>query len=181
MRHAAGRLCAGLIGWTSFGCGPEVPDDLRAAVEDVRAEALDVALAAAEVCPRAIRAAPFQPSPISATLPANPAAYTGLDAEDRVFDVLVECSWPDPRDGSIRGGTSLRRLRGTSRPPVRAVTMPEDFAENTCRANPDRCEQLVVPSRHVASERSADLRIVRPTADGGRAELVVVLAIVAEG
>lgn len=59
--------------------------------------------------------------------------------------------------------------------------MTEDFAENTCRANPDRCEQLVVPSRHLASERTADLRIVRPAADGGHAELVVVLAVAAEG
>jgi hypothetical protein len=115
-------------------------------------------------------------------MPANPAAHTWLDEDDRVVDVLAECSWPDPRDasGDTWGGTSLRRLRGPSKPPVRHITKPDDFAENTCGDNPDRCEQLIVPSRHVPSERSADLRLVRPTPDGGRAELVVVIAVADE-
>lgn len=166
----------------SAGCGPSVPSELRDAVESQRAVALDLALAAAEACPRAIEAAPFQPSPISAgPLPANPALHTKLAEDERIADVLVSCSWPDPRDpsGSTWGGTSLRRLRGPSRVPVRAATMPEDFAENTCEDEAARCEQLIVPSRHVASERSADLRIVRPTSDGGRAELVVVFSVAA--
>jgi hypothetical protein len=177
--HAA---ISGLLVLTSLGCGPDVPAELRDAVDSQRAEALDIALAAAEVCPRAIEAAPFQKSPISAgPLPANPALHTKLADDDRVVDVLVECSWPDPRhpDGSTWGGTSLRRLRGPSKPPLRMVTMPEDFAENNCDDDEARCEQLIVPSRHVPNERSADLRIVRPTSDGGRAELVVVFAVAA--
>lgn len=182
MRVSAAISSIPLLVLTSIGCGPDVPSELRDAIESQRAEALDIALAAAEVCPRAIEGAPFQKSPISAgPMPANPALHTKLAEDERVVDVLVGCSWPDPRDagGSTWGGTSLRRLRGPSRPPVRVVTMPDDFADNNCDEDESRCEQLIVPSRHVTSERSADLRIVRPTSDGGRAEVVVVFGVAA--
>jgi hypothetical protein len=85
--------------------------------------------------------------------------------------------WPDPRDpaGNARAGTSFPRLKGKSPVPLRPVTMPDDFAQNTCKKDPDNCEQIVVPSRHVASESSADIRITRKTVDG-TVEVVVILA-----
>jgi hypothetical protein len=53
--------------------------------------------------------------------------------------------------------------------------MPEDFTRNTCKKDPENCEQIVVPSRHVASESSADIRMTRKTVDG-TVEVVVILA-----
>jgi hypothetical protein len=95
------------------------------------------------------------------------------------MNVFVMCSWRDPRDaqGNTWAGTSLPALKGMSGPVVRAVTMPEDSVESTCAKDAHNCEQVLTPSRRVKTERSADLRVVRPAPDGGEAEVIVVFAV----
>jgi hypothetical protein len=109
----------------------------------------------------------------------NPAKGTALESEKNVREVRVMCTWPDPRDASGRmwAGTGMPSLRGSKSVPARKVTMPEDMAVNTCKDNASSCEQLIVPSRYEGTARSADLRIVRPTPDGGRAETTVTFAL----
>jgi hypothetical protein len=161
------------------GCARKVPDEVKPVLETQRAAAVKVAEEAAKVCSAAKGGAPFQPSPIDAPPPpSNPAKGTSLEAEPRVTEVNVMCSWRDPRGpAEVWAGTSLPPLRGPSTPLIRAVTMPEDFAENSCDRDRHNCEQVIVPSRYSKAERSADLRVVRPTAEGGEAEVIVVIAI----
>jgi hypothetical protein len=164
-----------------LGCGKRVPSELKPAVDANLPIAIQVAEAAAKVCPSRKVAAPFQPNPMDAPPPPpSPAAGTALASDVRVVDVLVTCSWPDPRGAKgeeIWAGTSLPRLKRPpgSGPPVRVVTMPDEIVETTCTKDRHNCHQIIVPSRHHASDSSADLRVIRPTADGGTAEVIVAL------
>ena len=54
--------------------------------------------------------------------------------------------------------------------------MPADTSSNTCDKDSKNCEQVIVPSRILASENSADIRIVRPMPGGGEVEVRVVIA-----
>ncbi len=108
--------------------------------------------------------------------PPNPAKGTSLESESKVIDVFVMCNWPDPRSPDAWGGSGLRSLKGTSQIMTKPVTMPADMVTNTCTKDPHNCEQLITPSRYSTAEKSADLRITRPTSDGGEAEVVVVFS-----
>ena len=100
---------------------------------------------------------------------------TSLEAEAAVLEVFVTCSWADPRDpkGGTWAGTGLPSLKGTHGQMTRPVTAPDDVVADTCKRNQASCETLVFPSRYSNDPRSADLRVVRPTPDGGRAEITV--------
>lgn len=165
----------------ALGCGKRVPDDLKPVVDATMPVAIQIAENAAKICPTRKVEAPFQPNPMAAPPPPpSPAAGTSLASDAHVIDVMVMCSWPDPRDpkGETWAGTSLPRLKKTAGPPVRTVTMPDEIVENTCARDRHNCQQIIVPSRHHASESSADLRVVRPTPDGGEVEVIV--AVVAK-
>jgi hypothetical protein len=163
------------------GCSKKVPPDVQGVIDAQHAAALEVAAKSALACPPWKARAPFQPSPVDVPAPAgaSPAKGTSLEAEAKVNDVFVMCSWADPRDstGATWAGTGLPSLKGTRNMMTRPVTMPEDVAVDTCKKSEGSCEKVIVPSRYSASARSADLRIVRPTADGGRAEITVVFVI----
>jgi hypothetical protein len=162
----------------AIGCSKRIPKEVAPAVEANLPIAIQVAADAAKQCPSLKASAPFQPNPMDAPPPPpSPATGSALASHPQVTDVLISCSWPDPRDptGSTFGGTSFPRLKGKSAVPLRPVTMPEDMAENTCKKDRENCEQVVVPSRHVASESSADIRILRKTPDGS-VEVVVILS-----
>jgi hypothetical protein len=162
------------------GCGKTVPSEVQSVLDAQHAAAVKVAADAAAACPGAKGSAPFQPNPMAAPPPPpNPAKGTSLEADARVVDVFIMCSWPDPRDATHAtwAGTSLPSLRGTSTVPALAVTMPEDMAVNTCKKDPHNCEQVIVPSRHSKAARSADLRLKRPTPDGGEVEVRVIFAV----
>lgn len=159
------------------GCGKRVPNEVVPAVESSLPVAIKIAEDAGKLCPQLKASAPFQPNPMAAPPPPpSPALGTLLASDAHVADVQIMCSWPDPRDpsGNTGAGTSFPRLKGKPSVPVRAVTMPEDMARNTCKKDPKNCEQIVVPSRFVADEASADIRITRPTADG-TVEVTVIL------
>jgi hypothetical protein len=163
-----------------FGCGKKAPPEVAAVIEAQRDNAMRVSEDAAKVCLAAKDRAPFQKNPSSAPLPPpNPAKGTTLDTEPKIVDVFVMCSWPDPRSpgSDMWAGTGLPALRGTSQVPLITVTMPEDIVENTCNKKPHDCVQVVTPSRFAKAPKSADFRIVRPTADGGEAEVRVIIAV----
>lgn len=160
------------------GCSKRIPNEVAPAVETNLPIAIQVANDAAKLCPQLKAGAPFQPNPMAAPPPPpSPATGSALASHPQVVDVLVTCSWPDPRDpsGSTSAGTSFPRLKGKSSVPLRPVTMPDDFAVNTCKKDAQNCEQVVVPSRHSASEASADIRVARKTPDGS-VEVVVILS-----
>ena len=162
-------------------CSKKAPPDVRAVVDAQHDAALKVADDAIVACPPMRVRAPFQPNPMDAPVPMNerPGKGTSLELEPNVMDVFVMCSWPDPRDaaGATWAGTALPALKGGHPKMVRPVTMPEDIASDTCKKNESSCERLVVPSRYSESAKSADLRIVRPTKDGGRAEVTIVFVV----
>lgn len=152
-----------------LSCSKRIPDEVASAVETNLPLAIRIAEDGAKSCPALKARAPFQPNPMAAPPPPpSPAAGSALATDAHVVDVIVMCSWPDPRDptGNTIAGTGFPKLKGKAGVPVRAVTMPEDMARNTCKKDRDHCEQVVVPSRHVADERSADIRVTRKTPDG---------------
>jgi hypothetical protein len=93
-----------------------------------------------------------------------------------VYDVFITCSWPVPGKANLGSGTALPALKGNKQIRMITVTMPEDSVETSCTKSPNNCEQVLTPSRYSVQKASADLRIVRPTADGGEAEVIVVFA-----
>jgi hypothetical protein len=162
----------------AIGCSKRIPNEIAPAVEANLPVAIQVATDAAKLCPSLKAGAPFQPNPMAAPPPPpSPATGSALASHPQVVDVLVSCSWPDPRNpkGDVWAGTSFPRLKGKSAVPLRAVTMPEDMAQNTCKKDAENCEQVIVPSRHLASESSADIRVIRKTPDSS-VEVVVILS-----
>ncbi|MBK9261279.1 MAG: hypothetical protein IPM54_15935 [Polyangiaceae bacterium] len=160
-----------------IGCSKRIPNEVAPAVDANLPVAIQVAADTAKLCPSLKAGAPFQPNPMAAPPPPpSPATGSALASHAQVADVLVTCSWPDPRDpsGATFAGTSFPRLKGKSAVPLRPVTMAEDMALNTCKKDHQNCEQVVVPSRHVASEASADIRVIRKTPDG-TVEVIVIL------
>lgn len=160
-----------------LGCSKRIPDEVAASVETNLPHAIRIAEEGAKSCADLKARAPFQTNPMAAPPPPpSPAAGSALASDAHVMDVIVTCVWPDPRDpkGNTGAGTGFPTLKGKARVPVRAVTMPEDMARNTCKNDPGHCEQVVVPSRHLADERSADIRITRKTPDG-TIEVVVIV------
>ena len=162
------------------GCGgKKVPGDVKVVLDAQRATARSVAEAGAKLCPQLKSSAPSQPrkenAPMAAPLP-SPAKGSPLESEAKIADVFVMCSWTLPKDPSMSEGTGMSSLRGTTHVPKRPVTMPDDRAETTCKENASSCEEVLVPSRFSEKPNSADLRIVRPTPDGGTIEVTVVIA-----
>jgi hypothetical protein len=159
-------------------CHKRVPNEVAPAVEANLPVAIQVAEDAAKLCSQLKAAAPFNPNPLAAPPPPpSPANGSPLATHPQVVDVFIMCRWPDPRDesGNTIAGTSFPKLKNKANVPVRAVTMPEDFARSNCKDDPKHCEQVVVPSRYLAGENSADIRITRKTPDGS-VEVVVILA-----
>ena len=156
-------------------CGRRVPDSVAGVLESQRPVAIKVADDAAKLCPLAKPHAPFQKNPMEGPpLPENPAKSTSLAVEAKVHDVYVTCSWPDPRTPDVWAGTGLPSLKGTRGMRTNPVTLPEDMVMSTCQKNAHDCLQVIAPSRYSSLPGSADLRIVRPTPDGGDAEVLVV-------
>jgi hypothetical protein len=158
------------------GCTRKTPEAVKPTLEAERAATIKVADEAATVClaakGRAIGAVPAnEPLP-----PPNPAKGTSLEKNETVYDVFVTCSWPVPGKPGMTAGASLPALKGNKPLPVTAVTMPEDSVESSCTKSPSKCEQILTPSRYSVQKASADLRVVRPTADGGEAEVIAVFA-----
>lgn len=160
-------------------CGKKVPPEVQAGIDKHHAAALKVATDAASSCPSMKASAPFNPNPMAAPPPPpNPAKGTALESDPNVVDVLVTCSWTDPRgSGDTMGGSSMPSLKNAAKVPTKTVTMPDDMPTNTCAKDPSDCEQVVVPSRYGTSPKSADLRIVKKATDGGRVEVTVVFAV----
>jgi len=148
------------------GCGKRVPGEVKPVLEAERATALKVAEDAAQLCSRVEVRQPGKPLPIP-TPPVTPGKGTSLETNPKVQDVMVTCSFPDLKSPDIWVGTGIPSLKKTDTVPPRKVTMPEDLYEDTCKANAQDCVQVIVPSRFSTNERSADLRIVRPTVDPG--------------
>lgn len=172
--------CFGLlaISLLATSCSKRVPNELAPIVDANLPLAIRVAEDAAKSCPALKASAPFQPNPMAAPPPPpSPAKGSPLESDTHVVDVLITCNWPDPRDstGNTTAGSSFPKLKDKVRLPERTVTVPEDFAKNTCPKNHDSCEQVVVPSRYLTSESTADIRITRKTVDGS-IEVVVILA-----
>jgi hypothetical protein len=163
------------LGLCLVGCSKPVPPEVEEAVDRSLPLAIKVAEDAAKLCPSQLENMPFHNPPKNSPPPASPAAGTALESDPQVVDVFVMCSFPDPRDASVMGGTGLQSLRKTSQVPARPVTMPEDLAENTCRKDASHCQQVIVPSRVSPNEKSADIRIIRPFEGGGQVEVRVVL------
>jgi hypothetical protein len=169
------RIVWMILGSALVACGKSVPADVDEAVKRSLPLAVKVAEDAVKLCPAQRPNAPFNNPPANTPPPPSPAAGTALDSDPQVVDVFVMCSFPDPRSPNTSAGTGLQSLRKTSQVPARAVTMPGDMAENTCAKSPKSCQQIIVPSRVVAEEKSADIRVVRPLADGGEVEVRVIL------
>ncbi len=155
-------------------CKKGVPAEVDDAVKRSLPLAVKVADDAVKLCPAQRPNAPFNTPPANTPAPASPAAGTALESDPQVVDVFVMCSFPDPRSPNTTAGTSLQALRKSSQVPSRAVTMPADLAQNSCDKSKS-CQQVIVPSRVVADEKSADIRVLRPLADGGEVEVRVVL------
>lgn len=67
----------------------------------------------------------------------------------------------------MASGSALVHLNGTPTVPLRPVTMPEDKVQDTCKKDkPHDCEHVIVPSRFLESEKSADLHVIRSTPNG---------------
>jgi hypothetical protein len=159
----------------TLGCGKAIPKDLEATVTNSLPVAIQVAEAAAKICPSQAANAPTNGTPPANTPPPpSPAIGTALETDPHIADVFVMCSFQSTKDPALMGGTSLRSLHGTSQMPTRNVTLPEDMAKSTCDKTPKSCEQVIVPSRVLASEKSADIRVIRPF-PGGEVEVRVVL------
>lgn len=170
---------AALIGlaWATSSCSRRVPNEVDSFVEKNLPIAIQVAEDAAKLCPQLKTGAPFNPNPLAAPPPPpSPAIGTTLVTDAHVMDVLIMCSWPDPRDksGQMSGGTSFPSLKNKAGVPPRKVTMPEDMAIDTCKKNADHCERIIVPSRYSTADNTADIRITRKTVDG-TVEVVVVI------
>lgn len=160
-------------------CGKKVPSEVQASIDKHHAAALKVATDASSACPAMKASAPFNPNPMAAPPPPpNPAKGTALESDPNVVDVLVMCSWTDPRGkGETMAGSGMPSLKNAAKVPTKQVTMPDDMATNTCAKNENDCEQVIVPSRYGTSAKSADLRIVKKATDGGRVEVTVVFAV----
>lgn len=150
-----------------------VPPAAKAVLDARRTTAEAVALDAAKLCPSMKGRVPITPA--TPPPPPNPALGSALESDPEVQDVLVMCGWPSATDPSMSEGSGIPSLKKTSHVPVRAVTMPEDRAETTCVESPRDCEEVIVPSRYSARSDTADLKIVRPTPDGGTVELTMVI------
>lgn len=151
----------------------EVPPAAKAVLDARRATAEAVALDAAKLCPSMKGRVPITaatPPP-----PPNPAIGTALESDPKVQDVLVMCVWTSATDPSMSEGDGIPSLKKTPHMRTRPVTMPEDRAETTCLKSPRDCEEVLVPSRYSTRADTADLKIVRPTADGGTVELTMVI------
>jgi hypothetical protein len=175
---SAALFGASALALLDLGCGKGVPSEVKPAVDRNLPIAVQVAESAAKLCPSLKARAPFQPDPSAAPPPPpSPAIGTALESDAQVKDVRITCSWPDPRQKTeeIWAGTSFPALKGTPSVPLRFVTNASEFAENTCKADAHNCHQIVVPSRYHASELSADVRVTRPTSDGGEIEVIVVI------
>jgi hypothetical protein len=158
------------------GCTRKTPEAVKPTLESERAATIKVAEDAATVClaakGRALGAVPMnEPEP-----PPNPAKGTSLEKNEMVYDVFVTCSWPVPGKPGMSAGTGLTPLKGNKHIRMITVTMPEDSVETSCTKSPSKCEQVLTPSRYSVQKASADLRVVRPTADGGEAEVIAVFA-----
>jgi len=157
------------------GCTKRVPAEVDDAVKRSLPLAIKVAEDAVKVCPGQKPNAPFNSPPANTPVPPSPAIGTALESDTQVVDVFVMCTFPDPRLPNTTAGTSLASLRKVSQVPARPVTTPSDMAENTCTKSPTSCQQVIVPSRIVTDEKSADIRIVRAIPGGGEVEVRVVL------
>jgi hypothetical protein len=158
------------------GCGRKTPEAVKPTLESERATAIKVAEEAAKVCVsakgRALGAVPIDEPPP----PPNPAKGTSLEKNEMVYDVFITCSWPVPGSPSTSSGTALPALKGNKHMRAITVTMPEDSVDTSCTKSPSHCEQTLTPSRYSVQKASADLRVVRPTPDGGEAEVIAVFA-----
>ena len=158
-------------------CRRSVPREVADTVEKQKPNAIALAEQAAAQCAALKQRGPFAPSPVDAPPPPpSPAVGSPLASEPHVVDVLVSCSWPDPRGGGAWGGTSFPKLKGPPGPPLRNVAMPENLAMENCSKDAHHCEQVRVPSWYHPSESSADIRVLRPTPDGGEIEVVVAIS-----
>lgn len=146
-------------------CGRKIPDEVKPTLEAQRAAAIKVATDAVPIC-GAWEAPILDKNTPHTQPPANPAKGTSLESEAKVYEVAVMCYRPDPKDANLSKGDGLAELKGTLTVPVRNVTMPEDKAQDTCKDKPHNCEQVIVPSRFLKSEKTADLHVLRPTPTG---------------
>jgi hypothetical protein len=160
-------------------CGRRAPAEIQGWVDAERSTALQVAEAAAKSCLtiKDRSGLPGYPAPIEAksVMPPNVAKGTSLESDPHVVDVYVMCSWPGKDATWVGTGMTPLRASITGRM-ERPVTMPKDFVENTCSKDQSKCERVRVPSAYSKDEETADLQVVRPMADGGRAEVTVVFA-----
>jgi hypothetical protein len=159
-----------------IGCGRKTPDAVKPTLEANRAIAITIAGDAAKACP-AVKGRALGPNPVGEPAPPpSPAKGTALETNEMVYDVFVTCSWPVAGKPGMSVGTDLPALKGNKHVRVIAVTMPDDSVETSCTKSPHDCEQVLTPSRYSVQKASADLRVVRPIADGGEAEVIVVFA-----
>ncbi len=175
MRHLATVSGIALFVVSLAGCQRHatVPPAAKAVLDARRATAEAVALDAAKLCPSMKGRVPITAS--TPPPPPNPALGTALESDPQVQDVLVMCVWTSATDPSMSEGDGIPSLKKSARVPARAVTMPEDRAETTCLKSPRDCEEVIVPSRYSARADTADLKVVRPTPDGGTVELTMVI------
>lgn len=160
-------------------CGKKAPAEVQGWVDAERSAAMQVAEAAAKSCLgiKDRSGLPGYPAPIDAKSPMPPSAAKGtsLESDPHVVDVYVMCSWPDGK--GVWAGTGMTPLRASIMGRMeRPVTMPKDIVETNCSKDESHCERERVPSAYSKDEETADLYVVRPMTDGGRAEVTVVFA-----
>lgn len=167
-----------LIACSLGGCSKAVPEEVRVVLDANHADAVKAADAAVAICPAwKERSGVTGKIPIEVAPPTtdHPARGTSLESDGKIRDVYVSCTWPDPRSEGTESGLSIPALKGQNVSAQRRVTMPEDFAKNTCDEGVGDCERVIVPSRYAAEEASADLVIQRKLPDGGTALTTVVI------
>jgi hypothetical protein len=160
---------------TIVGCHKTVAPEVEPALKSARAEARNVAAAAAVACAAQFTSGRFT---VGATgcatnkLPGeeivpetpSPAKGSSFEKDPQIVNVQVECMAPVPSHPGQSCGTSLGQLHPTPGPPTNLG--PRETAESNCKKSPADCEEVVVPSHYTTEPASVDLRIVKPVVGG---------------
>jgi hypothetical protein len=189
VRTVCGLAAATAIILACCACGKRVPSEVQPALDAIRADARNVAAAAAKACEAEFTSGRFVVSErrcstkllagesVTPVVP-SPAKGTSLESNPMVLDVWTMCSAPTKTVGNISEscGSSLGELRNAFNLP--GAGRRRNVAEGNCKSAPTDCEDVIVPSQVAADENSTDLRIVKPVAGGppgATAEVTIIL------
>ncbi len=174
-------------------CSKSVPSEIASTLDSIRADARNVASAAAKTCGDQFASGQLYasskgcgiallPGQTIAPVVASPAKGTPLETNAKVADVMTTCWAPT---GTGAGGA--QESCGSDLGSLRHAFGPGDFqsgnwgtSENSCKGSPTNCEKVEVPSRYLKDKRSADLTVVRPLIGGPAGATVTVTIVLGE-